>query len=106
MSTLVTIPEKLKTRIDAARDAARVRFVALTEKSKQTLQLDKLRAAWLRATLRVRGALDLPSREALATLSVRVEKLAKRIESFEKKAEARVKQAVNGKKPQGKKPQA
>jgi len=91
MSTFAMVPQKLREGFTAARTQARDRLSELEARGRRVLAFGaQLRTVWVSTAGRLRRALDLPSREALAALSTRVEKLAKKIEQFEKKAEERV----------------
>lgn len=92
MSTLAMVPQKLRDGFTAATSTARDRLGDLEQRTRRALALGShIRAVWTNTTGRLRRVLDLPSRDALSALSSRVEKLAKKIEQFEKKAEERVK---------------
>lgn len=102
MSTLAMVPQKLRDGFNAATNQARDRLTDLEQRGRRVLAFgSQLKAVWSNTTGRLRRVLDLPSRDALASLSQRVEKLAKKIESFEKKAEERVTKRVAQKKANG-----
>jgi hypothetical protein len=93
MSSLTIVPQKLRSSFTAASEGARARLSKLgaeLAKHPSWVWTGQLKGVWGRATLRVRGVLDLPSREALNALSARVEKLAKKLEAFEQKAQQRI----------------